>query len=101
MERALETANIIVNRQLIPGDIQAGRHYMNPGGLRIGTSEITRLGMKKNDMTEVAEFIKRIVVSKEDPTKLKQDVVAFRQNFQTVHYCFESVNKAYEYVKLR
>ena len=101
MERALETANLIVNRQLIPGDIQAGRHYQNPGGLRIGTSEITRIGMKKNDMTDVAEFIKRIVVGKEDPKKLKQDVVAFRQNFQTVQYCFENANKAYEYVKLR
>jgi glycine hydroxymethyltransferase len=101
VERALETANIIVNRQLIPGDIQGGRHYMNPGGLRIGTSEITRLGMKKNDMTDVAEFIKRIIVGKEDPKKLKQDVVTFRQNFQEVHYCFENAYRAYEYIKLR
>jgi len=27
MERALESANIILNRQLIPGDTQAGIHY--------------------------------------------------------------------------
>jgi len=101
MEKALETANIILNRQLIPGDIQAGRHYQNPGGLRIGTSEITRLGMKKNDMVDVAEFIKRIVVGKEDPKKVKQDVIAFRQYFQTIHYCFEDATKAYEYIKLR
>jgi glycine hydroxymethyltransferase len=74
---------------------------MNPGGLRIGTSEITRLGMKKNDMTDVAEFIKRIIVGKEDPKKLKQDVVTFRQNFQEVHYCFENAYRAYEYIKLR
>jgi len=29
-ERRLEEANIILNRQLLPGDIQAGRHYTNP-----------------------------------------------------------------------
>ena len=101
MEKALEAANIIANRQLIPGDIQSGRHYQNPGGLRIGTSEITRLGMKKNDMVDVADFIKRIVVDKEDPKKVKQEVATFRQNFQNVHYCFESAKKAYEYIKLR
>ena len=101
MEKALEAANIIANRQLIPGDIQSGRHYQNPGGLRIGTSEITRLDMKRNDMVDVAEFIKRIVVDKEDPKKVKQEVAAFRQNFQNVHYCFESAKKAYEYIKLR
>jgi len=101
MERALEAANIILNRQLIPGDIQAGRHYQNPGGLRIGTPEITRIGMKRNDMVDVAEFIKRIVVNKEDPKKVKQEVAAFRQNFRTVHYCFESAKEAYEYIKLR
>ena len=101
MERALESANIILNRQLIPGDIQAGRHYQNPGGLRIGTPEVTRLGMKKNEMVDIAEFIKRIVVNKEDSKKVKQDVADFRKNFQSVHYCFESTKKAYEYIKLR
>ena len=72
MERALENANIIVNRQLLPGDIQAGRHYTNPGGIRIGTSEITRIGMKKSDMVEVAQFIKRVIIDKQDPKKVKE-----------------------------
>ena len=101
MERALESANIILNRQLIPGDIQAGRHYQNPGDLPIGTPEVTRLGMKKNEMAEIAKFIKRIVVKKEDPKKVKQDVADFRKSFQDVHYCFKSTKKAYEYIKLR
>jgi glycine hydroxymethyltransferase len=101
MEKALENANIIVNRQLLPGDIQAGRHYTNPGGIRIGTSEITRIGMKRNHMREVAEFITRIVVKKEDPTRVRQDVKAFREGFQKVHYCFENATDAYQYVKIR
>ena len=101
MERALESANIIVNRQLLPGDIQAGRHYQNPGGIRIGASEITRIGMKENQMVEVAELIKRIVIDKQDPKKVKADVLEFRKDFQKVHYCFESAKKAYEYIKVR
>ena len=101
MERALESANIIVNRQLLPGDIQAGRHYQNPGGIRIGTSEITRLGMKEKEMVEVAELIKRIVIDKQDPKKIKAEVTEFRKDFQNVHYCFESAKKAYEYIRIR
>jgi glycine hydroxymethyltransferase len=101
MERALESANIIANRQLLPGDIKAGRHYQNPGGIRIGASEITRIGMKKNDMSEVARFIKRVVIDKEDPKKVKTDVMEFRKGFQKVHYCFETAKNAYEYLKIR
>jgi len=52
--------------------------------------------MKKNEMVEIAEFIKRIVVKKHDPKKVKVDVSAFRQGFQSVQYCFESTKKAYE-----
>jgi len=101
MEKSLEKANIIVNRQLLPGDIQAGRHYTNPGGIRIGTSEITRIGMKEGEMAEVAEFIKRIVVQKEDTAKVSQGVKSFRKEFQKVHYCFPSARTAYEYIRIR
>jgi glycine hydroxymethyltransferase len=101
IERALEKANIIVNRQLLPGDIQAGRHYQNPGGIRLGVSEITRLGMKRSQMAEIAEFIKRVVVDKEPPEKVKSDVTLFRKDFQKVHYAFEAARAAYEYIKIR
>ncbi len=101
VERALESANIIVNRQLLPGDIQAGRHYTNPGGIRIGTSEITRIGMKQKEMAEIAELINRVVIDKEDPKKVMRDVTEFRKDFQKVHYCFESAKKAYEYIRVR
>ena len=101
MEKVLESANIIVNRQLLPGDIQAGRHYTNPGGIRIGTSEITRVGMKQSHMREIAEFIKHIVIDREDPKKVRQDVIEFRKDFQKVHYCFEDATEAYKYIRIR
>jgi len=100
VEKKLEKCNIILNRQLIPGDTKAGRHYMNPGGLRIGVSEITRLGMKQSEMEEIAEFIQRVVVKKEDPKSVTNDVIEFRNHFQKVQYCFEP-GDAYQYIKIR
>ncbi len=101
VEANLEKANIIVNRQLIPGDIKAKRNYFHPGGIRLGVSEITRLGMKKNEMQEIAELIKQVVIEKKDPRKILSKVKAFRKNYQKVKFCFDNRLGAYEYVKLR
>ncbi|HXW02195.1 MAG TPA: serine hydroxymethyltransferase [Candidatus Nitrosotenuis sp.] len=101
VEAELEKANIIVNRQLIPGDIKAGRNYFHPGGIRLGVAEITRLGMKESEMKEIASFIKKIVVDKKDPKKMTSTVKAFRKDYQKVRFCFDNKLGAYEYVKLR
>lgn len=101
VEADLEKANIIVNRQLIPGDIKAGRNYFHPGGIRLGVAEITRLGMKGTEMKEIASFIKKIVIDKKDPKKMVSTVKSFRKDYQKVHYCFDNKLGAYEYVKLR
>lgn len=100
-EETLEKANIIINRNLLPWDIKEGRHFMHPGGIRLGTSEVTRLGMKEPEMVEIAEFIKRVIIDKEDIQKVKKDVAEFRRQYQKVHHCFESATKAYEYIKIR
>jgi glycine hydroxymethyltransferase len=101
VEADLEKANIIVNRQLIPGDIKAGRNYFHPGGIRLGVAEITRLGMKGSEMKEIASFIKKIIIDKKDPKKMVSNVKKFRKDYQKVHYCFDNKLGAYEYVKLR
>ena len=101
IEELLEKANIIINRNLLPWDIKEGRHFMHPGGIRLGTSEITRLGMKEPEMPEIAEFIKRVVINKESVEKIRQDVAEFRKNFQKVHYCFEDSTEAYKYIRVR
>jgi len=101
IEGELEKANVILNRNLLPWDIKEGRHFMNPGGIRMGTSEVTRLGMKENEMKEIAEYIKRVVIDKENVEKVKADVAEFRKDFQKVHYCFENATQAYDYVKIR
>ncbi|MCZ6581578.1 MAG: serine hydroxymethyltransferase [Thaumarchaeota archaeon] len=101
VEANLEKANIIVNRQLIPGDIKAGRNYFHPGGIRLGVSEITRLGMKESEMKEIASFIKKVVIDKKDKKKVASEIKLFRKNFQKVHFCFDKKLGGYEYVKLR
>ena len=101
IEADLEKANIIVNRQLIPGDLKANRHYMHPGGIRLGTSEITRLGMKESEMKEIASMIKDVVVNKKEPGEMKGKIAEFRKEFQKTQYCFDNKVGAYEYIKLR
>lgn len=100
VEQDLEKAGVICNRQLLPGDIKAGRHYMHPGGIRLGTSEVTRLGMKEGDMKEVASLIQRVVIKKEEPSKVSHDVAEFRRTFQRVHYSFDNSIGAYDYIKV-
>jgi glycine hydroxymethyltransferase len=101
IEETLERANLIINRNLLPWDIKEGRHFMHPGGIRLGTSEITRLGMRENEMTEVAELVKRVVIDREDVNKVKRDTAEFRKGYQKVHYCFEDAADAHKYFKIR
>jgi len=101
IEADLEKANIIVNRQLIPGDLKANRHYMHPGGIRLGTSEITRLGMKESEMKEIAAMIKNVVIDKKEPGEMMAKIAEFRKEFQKTQYCFDNKVGAYEYIKLR
>jgi len=101
VEADLEKVNIIVNRQLIPGDIKAGRNYFHPGGIRLGVSEITRLGMKQDQMKEIALYMKEVIIDKMESKKILTKVKEFRKKYQKVHYCFDNKLGAYEYVKLR
>jgi glycine hydroxymethyltransferase len=100
LEKLLERSGIILNRNLLPWDIREGRHYKNPGGIRIGTSEITRIGMKEREMGGIAEFIGRAVIDGEAPERVAADVAEFRRDYNRVHYAFESATQAYDYIKI-
>jgi len=101
IEKNLEQANIILNRNLLPYDLKFGRHFEAPGGIRCGTSECTRLGMRENEMKEIADLITRVVVNKEPPEKVRKDVLEFRQSFQKIRFAFDTARDAYEYIKIR
>jgi glycine hydroxymethyltransferase len=58
--------------------------------LRLGTIEVTRLGMGEAEMEAIADFIVRIVSGQDRPEAIVNDVVEFRSPFQTLYYCFEN-----------
>ena len=91
--KTLEDANIILNKNLLPWDSDP----VKPCGVRIGTQELTRLGMKEKEMTEVAELMSRVVVKGEDPESVKEAVIPFKRQYTKLHYCFFEGEEAYEY----
>jgi len=94
--KKLEDAGIVTNMNTIPGDTDP----LNPSGLRLGTPELTRIGMKESEMDEVAEFYKRTLLKNEDSKKIKADIKAFRKDFQELHYCFKEGFRGYDYHQL-
>ena len=80
------------------GDYEKGRfvaeqlqeaNIITDCGIRIGTCEVTRRGMKKDEMEKIAELIKRTIIDKETTEPLKEEVKAFTTQFQTADYTFK------------
>ena len=80
----LEEAGIITNMNMLPGDTKA----MSPSGLRLGVQELTRHGMGIDEMEQVAECFRRVLIDNEDPRKVKERVNSIRSEFQEVKYCY-------------
>jgi len=89
----LESANIIVNKNLLPWD----SNPVKPCGVRLGSQEVTRLGMKEREMTEIAELIARVVVKGEPPESVRKEVTELKKGFTKVHYCWFEGEEAYDY----
>lgn len=81
----LESNNIICNKMSLPVDTPQDA-TKNPSGIRLGTQELTRIGMKEHNIEEVAGFFKKAIKEKRD---VKKDVEEFRKEFMKIHYCFE------------
>lgn len=84
---AYEKANIIINKNLLPWD--SLEKTANPSGIRIGTQEMTKMGMKEDDMGEIARLMKKIAIDGISPDKVKKEVIELRRNYQKVQYCFD------------
>ena len=65
----LEQANVIVDR-----------------GIRLGTSEMTRRGMREKDMNDIAEIIARIIRGQETTSVAKRKAIALAREFRQVRY---------------
>ena len=55
-------------------------------GLRIGTPEIVRLGMKVEHMQALAEFIANSLNPSSNPDEIRKEVTEWRKQFSGVHY---------------
>jgi len=84
----LAQASIITNKNLIPGD--SPDSWDRPSGLRIGTIEITRLGLQAADMDTIAGFFERVLIDGEAPDSVRKDVEDFRLPLQNFYYCFDN-----------
>ena len=80
----LEDAGIITNMNMLPGDTKA----LSPSGLRLGVQELTRVGMGKNEMAEVAKLYAKVLIHGQEPSIVKQEVNELKSNFQVIRYCF-------------
>ncbi len=65
---AMEANDIICNYNMLPGDSDP----MNPSGLRIGTPEMTRFGMKEEDFAELGELIAAAIKGQTVKDKVNQ-----------------------------
>ena len=84
-EKTLEAAGIICNKNAIYND---PRPPKVTSGLRLGTPALTTRGMKEREMEEVADFIDRALLNKDDPAalrKLRDEVAALAARFPMPH----------------
>ncbi len=83
----LESANIIVNKNLLPWDPPEA--VKNPSGIRLGTQEMTRYGAVESDFKEIAIIMRDLLINRKDPTEVKRKVIEFRKEFTEVKYTFK------------
>jgi glycine hydroxymethyltransferase len=84
----LERANVIVNKMLLPTDPDS--HDAEPSGIRLGTVEVTRLGMGPAEMVVLASLLRRVLLEGEAPQSVRDDVEELRAGFQRLYYCFSA-----------
>ena len=84
VSKSLEINDIILNMNMLPHEPL--KNHDHPDGVRIGVQEMTRFGMKKDEMEKIAELMKECVV---DHKSVKEEVDRFRRNYQDVKYSYD------------
>jgi glycine hydroxymethyltransferase len=64
-------------------------NIITDSGVRLGTNEVTRWGMKEPEMAKIAALIGRALTHRQDPASVRKDVLILRKSFPRLEYCFE------------
>ena len=94
--RRLADAGIIANKNLLPGD-KSPKH---PGGVRLGTPEVTRVGMGEKEMARIAELFDRLLHQGRSTEEVAREAAELKRGFTTLRYCFAADEAAYRYYDL-
>ena len=94
--RRLADHGIIANKNLLPGD----KSPKQPGGIRLGTPEVTRLGMGPREMTAIAELMDALLHQGRPAAEVETAVAELKSGFTTLRYCFGAGEAAYRYYDL-
>jgi aminomethyltransferase len=79
--RRLEANNVICNYQALPDD----ESFTAASGLRMGVAEMTRFGMREEDLRELAALIADVVTN---DAGVAEKVTALRGRFTDIGFCF-------------
>ena len=94
--RRLADAGIISNKNLLPGD-RSPRH---PGGIRLGSPEVTRVGMGEREMGRIADLFDDLLHRGRSTEEVREAAAELKGGFTTVRYCFAAGEAAYRYYDL-
>ena len=94
--RRLADAGVIANKNLLPGD----KSPKQPGGVRLGTPEVTRLGMGPTEMTAIAELFDELLHRGRPVDEIRGRAAELKKSFTTLRYCFGAGEAAYRYYDL-
>ncbi|MEK7501450.1 MAG: hypothetical protein AAB777_01045 [Patescibacteria group bacterium] len=61
-------------------------------GLRLGTAEVTRLGMKEDEMKQIAKFISEVLTGSKKKNLIKEDVIRFSSKYQKILFTLDNYN---------
>jgi len=98
LSEALEKANVITNKNLLPWD--PGNKAQDPSGIRLGSQECTRLGMGSSEMDEIADIIKEICMDKKEPEEVRERVIDLKSDHKEARFCFNDGESAYPYIEM-
>jgi len=94
--RRLADAGIIANKNLLPGDASP----KHPQGIRLGTPELTRVGMTEKEMVQVADLFEMLLHQGRSTEEVRAAAAELKRPFTTLRYCFGAGESAYRYYDL-